>query len=122
MLSQMCLIWKERVLTINPSFVQCRFSQISHSPTPHAQQRKSPSNYTETVSSHGQGLSLSPSSPNIISKSKPQAEGMDIIEEKPNDPQNPPMDTEEIVSVLDRESCLRRSPPCTLNIAHPSSR
>lgn len=31
-LSQMCLIWKRRVSTIGPSFVQCRFLQISHLP------------------------------------------------------------------------------------------
>jgi hypothetical protein len=29
-LSQMCLIWKKRVLTISPSFIQCRFLQIPH--------------------------------------------------------------------------------------------
>lgn len=31
---------------------------------------------------------------------------MDIIDEKANDPHNPPMDTEEIVSVLEREFYL----------------
>ena len=44
---------------------------------------------------------------------------MDIIDEKPNDPHNPPMDTEEIVSVLDREFCLGYPPPHPLHIAHP---
>jgi len=74
--------------------------------TPHAQQRQRLFNHPETVASHGQGLSLLPLSYNAVSQPKPQAEGMEIIEEKPNDPHNPPMETEEIVSVLDRESCL----------------
>lgn len=43
---------------------------------------------------------------------------MEISEEKPNDPHNPPMETEEIVSVLDREFLVGRPPPHPLHIAH----
>jgi hypothetical protein len=43
---------------------------------------------------------------------------MEIIDEKANDPHNPPMETEEIVSVLDRESLFRRSSLRPLHIAH----
>ena len=44
---------------------------------------------------------------------------MEIIDEKPNDPHNPPMETEEIVSVLDREFFVGLPPPYPSNIAHP---
>jgi len=44
---------------------------------------------------------------------------MDIIDEKANDPHNPPMDTEEIVSVLEREFYPSRPLPHPLHIAHP---
>ena len=43
---------------------------------------------------------------------------MEIIEEKPNDPHNPPMETEEIVSVLEREFLAGRPPLHSLPIAH----
>lgn len=43
---------------------------------------------------------------------------MDSIEEKPNDPHNPPMETEEIVSVLDREFLVGHPPSCRLHAAH----
>jgi hypothetical protein len=47
----------------------------------------------------------------VISSSQSQTDGMEIIEEKPNDPHNPPMETEEIVSVLEREFLVGRPPP-----------
>ncbi|KAF9792792.1 cysteine proteinase [Thelephora terrestris] len=40
-----------------------------------------------------------------------KADGMEIIEEKPNDPHNPPMETEEIVSVLDQEAFAAKHMP-----------
>ena len=43
---------------------------------------------------------------------------MEIIDEKPNDPQNPPMETEEIVSVLEREFLVGCPPKRPLHIAH----
>jgi hypothetical protein len=43
---------------------------------------------------------------------------MEIIEDKASDPQNPPMETEEIVSVLDREFPVGCSASHPLHIAH----
>ena len=117
LLSQTHLIWGNRVLTIGPSFVQCLFLQISHPPFLRNGAETSPIT-PKTVKSHGQGSFSSLHTPSDVSSSQPQAEGMEIIDEKANDPHNPPMETEEIVSVLDRESLVRRPPLRPLHIAH----
>jgi hypothetical protein len=63
--------------------------------------------------------------PDFISKSNLQAEGMEIIDEKANDPHNPPMETEEIVSVRDREfylGCPKLRPSHIAHSLPPPSR
>ena len=117
MLSQMCLIRTNACWLSVPASLSV--SSLRFPTTIHAQPRQIFFNHLETVTSHGQGSSSSLSSSDPVSQPKPQAEGMDINEEKANDPHNPPMEAEEIVSVLDREFCLGCPPPYPSHVAHP---
>lgn len=57
----------------------------------------------------------------MLSSSDTQVDGMELIEEKqeqPSDLHNPPMETEEIVSVLERGFLVWHPPPHPSNIAH----
>ena len=116
-LSQIYPIWRKRVLTISPSLVHCRFPQISH-PALTRDSAETPLTHPEAVKNHGQGSFSLTLSSTFTSSSKSQTDGMEIIEEKPNEPHNPPMETEEIVSVLDREFLVGYLPLYPLAIAH----
>ena len=117
-----CLVIRSRfgesACSLSIPVLQCRFPQISHPALLTRDSAEASSTHRETINNHGQGLFLSLQSSVVISSCKSQADGMEIIEEKPNDPHNPPMETEEIVSVLDRKFPTGPHPPCPLGIAH----
>ena len=118
-LSQLCPIWRRRVLTIGLSLVSVASLRFLANPS-RAAAPKAPQQPRDRNQPWSRFASVVPITRRDV-LSKLQAEGMEIIDEKANDAHNPPMETEEIVSVLDREFRLgrpRRAPRISLT---PSS-